>query len=150
MTPQKVMPFSLDAVRQICTIEPLKSVEACSICSRIKPHVWRFVKGDIVEHVEHDDIPPETRKLRFFLDYGPNIGVGHIAQCPECLRLCECQHEYEYLIWGSETSTSFTRSTADRIVENQLWRYLDKPGELQFDGEAWQIVVDGRRNHRAF
>src|SRR5690349_15182886 len=99
MVVMKALPFSKEAVRDVCTITPLKPLDACSICSCIPEYCSRFEKGGVVER---DTIPVETQRLRFFLDFGPNIGVAHVAQCPECLRLYECEHEYEYLVGGSE------------------------------------------------
>ena len=49
---EKIIPFSIDAVRDLCSAQPTRDLEACSICSRIPESVSRFEKGG---EVKHDD-----------------------------------------------------------------------------------------------
>jgi hypothetical protein len=141
------LPFSIEAVRRICSVTPTRPLQECPVCSRIPDYAVRHEKGGTVER---DNVPPEVKHLRFFLDYGPDVGVAHVAQCPECSRLYNCRHEYEFLIGGSEDTESYERVAADDIVKMEFWAYLKGAAELRPDGGAWQVVVEGRRNHRKF
>lgn len=141
------LPFSLDALRRICSVQPTRALEDCPVCGKIPDYAVRFQKGGIVER---DNVPPEVKRLRFFLDYGPDVGVAHVAQCPECSRLYDCRHEYEFLIGGSEDTESYERITADKLLKMEFWAYLKGAADLRSDGKGWHVVVDGRVNPSTF
>lgn len=88
----------------LAAAEPVMALEACPICSGIPRSCWLVRKSGET----YDDLSPGVRQLRPFIDAISGY-KSSIDQCPTCHRLYECESGYEYLVDGSEDSTTYTR-----------------------------------------
>ena len=93
---------------------PLKSVEDCTICSKISAHCSRYEKsGELVS----DTIPSEVSKLEGLIDALAHWR-GSISRCPECHRPYWYDYEYEFLIGGSEDTWTYRRTDPDALFRD--------------------------------
>ena len=106
---------------------PSKSVETCSICSKIPVYCSRFEKGgDLVG----DNIPEEVKQLEGFLD-GPTGWRGEIMRCPESHHLYFYESEYEFLVGGSEDTWSYKRVEPEEMFRDSWFvRYRVGPDRI--------------------
>lgn len=88
----------------LAAAEPVMALEACPICSGI-PRSCSLVRKS---GETYDDLSPGVRQLRPFIDAISGYKAS-IDRCPTCHRLYECESGYEYLVDGSEDSTTYTR-----------------------------------------
>jgi hypothetical protein len=113
---------------------PRMALEACEICSKIPARCSRFEKGG---DVENDDIPPEASQLVPHL--GPVSGHrGEIKRCPICDRTYWYDHEYEFIVGGSEDTWAYVRLELDELFRSEWFiRYRLAPTSLDLgDVEA--------------
>ncbi len=123
--------------------EPTLPRDACAICRAIPDRCGYYEKGGEIS----DDRPPEVQQL---------VGVGlpdladddvQILRCPTCHGFYRYQHSpYEYLAWGSEESTSYTRLVA-RDLFHSYWFTRYRVADPRI-GRALDAIVPGALANR--
>ncbi|MBS2017461.1 MAG: hypothetical protein JST00_31550 [Deltaproteobacteria bacterium] len=88
----------------LAAAEPAMPLEACPICSGIPGSCSLVQKSGET----YDDLPAGVRQLRPLISAISGY-KSSVDQCPTCHRLYECESGYEYLVDGSEDSTTYTR-----------------------------------------
>ncbi|MBA3499640.1 MAG: hypothetical protein M4D80_00380 [Myxococcota bacterium] len=116
---------------------PTMAIEACEICSKIPKRCSRFEKGG---DVENDDIPPEAERLVPYL--GPVSGHrGEIKRCPTCSRTYWYDHEYEFIVGGSEDTWAYVRLEPEELFRGEWFiRHRLEPrtlGITDVEAQPW-------------
>ncbi len=89
------------------------------MCSKVSGYTSRFEK-----HGEVSDTIPSELSLQDFL--------GDYSRCGTCRRLYLYEHEYEYLVTGSEDTTSFTRKDFEEVFRGDFFiRYRLGPETVE-------------------
>lgn len=94
-------------------VEPTMPLEACATCSAIGPYCSRFEKhGEVA-----DNIPPAVAGLDTLMETQRGWR-GNVDWCRTCHRLYWYEVEYEFLVGGSEDTTSYRRMEPEALFRD--------------------------------
>lgn len=107
-------------------VEPTLPLEACATCTAIGGYRSRFEKHGEVS----DDIPSAVQGLEGFME-SQRGWRGSVEWCKICHRLYWYEVEYEFLVGGSEDTTSYRRMEPEELFRDDWFiRYRLGPDKV--------------------